>query len=371
MSVGDGGALSNPGELEADPGPGVTARKRRPHPLVIVLAICGLMAVLGALALGGVIISLVKKAEPQSFSSVEGRFSADLPGEPNTTRSTSDAGVVRTTIEFWQPLKGTVARVEYHDRPALEPGDYNAQMPEGKLADDCAWTIRCLGTPAHDTSLTVQGYPARDLVIAEKPIAGMQPYYQRIRTVVADGRVFRLTYRPAGADGGSELGDRFFNSFRIAELPVPAWEGFRPEAEAFTALMPGKPVLRTNPSTDASRDLFRYGAHDRKTGTMYAVQYYGLAPPEAGYEVAADRTLGDEIARVAPLYCGKLVSRAGLTVCGHPARDIRWTTSEESANHVWYRLVLTPTRMYRLVVAPIGPDDAQAKKFMNSFQITQ
>jgi hypothetical protein len=154
------------------------------------------------------------------------------------------------------------------------------------------------------------------------------------------------------------------------KAPGPAlagWKPFSPDGK-FTVLMPGTPVEQppvTNSEFEAKKFSIRTAmSHVSGLAIAYADQ------PNRPVQTDPSKVLDALREQAKTDLRGQLLSEKAITLQGYPGRELRLAIPD--GYEALQRIYLVDKRLYSLIViaGSKGLDSPEAKKFLDSFQVT-
>lgn len=186
-------------------------RRRKPGTAWVWALLLGVFG-LCVLPCGGLVVMSLVVAFPdfQPYSSPDGKFRAEFPGQPTSYTHTMGDGTARTAVELKRGLAGELYFVRHSELSAKDArGGADAAL---EAACRKAVTEKPGSTEVARSTSTHDGYPAADLTI-NHPDGGMTI----VRLVVAGRRVYAvgITCNDQWMSTDDPRVEHFLNSFKV------------------------------------------------------------------------------------------------------------------------------------------------------------
>jgi hypothetical protein len=314
----------------------------------------------------------VKPGDWKLFTSAEGGYTVEMPGEPS--REVRSEGSDGSRIS----LQTATVRVPEKYTFAVTTTDYHEILPEGSDAESFLTAMR-------DSTVT----SSKGRLVSDKPIRldrflGREFLIEdggnviRIRLFLKDAFLYSLGIHSTKAFVLSGDADRFLASFQFignaaSVTPAPpGWKVFAPNDGRFSVLMPGLPVSEQQTFTTKGGNmvLYLFNLDRGRMNERFSVQYTDY-PEQFLKEARSANTVLKKASTVDAFNIGgKVVSEKSFPLGSHPGRELRVENAELAMR---IRLYLVDQRLYKVVATwpksrTFSADD---ERFLASFRLMQ
>lgn len=319
----------------------------------------------------------------QLFTSAQGGFSIDMPGQPEASTQPSSGGA--TSYVFSASKDGRSYMASYTDLPASASGFTPKQLLDS-TRDGAATSSG--GELVEEQEITLGQYPGRDFTLNVELLKNSI----RQRAFLVGPRLYQIVTTGPGDDVNSADADRFFNSFRLAGMdgtsrPTAAptrqvagrtptasggggtsggdWQTYRSPDGKFSVDMPGQPQESTQPVDAGMGPMDLHTLGFGTTNGAYTVIYADL--PDAALQAGAAPVLEGALNGVAGQ--NAVQNQENVTVQGNPG--IAGEFEAPGTGYTRYAAILVQNRLYQIItLTPDKSTNAEGtQRFFSSFKL--
>lgn len=189
--------------------------------------------------------------------------------------------------------------------------------------------------------------------------------YQRYQVYITPFEmiVFKISGNGEYVNNGDEA-QRFFGSIKLREYNSNAWVSYQPSTGGFIADLPHIPSILKD--RNYGTDRLEYAAVDAKTGNSFLIMKANIHNYNFLEEDSFDLNLLNESYSYSS-FIDKQLAQKFLRQQGYPALEAKYRHTDGSFSMARY-ILRGP--VYYAVIAHYKTENADTKRFLNSFQIT-